>query len=61
MGLQTREIGERTIVWFDRLTKSVDIGPACRPLLWCAHFLGLARIRAWENRLRSRSGGEADK
>jgi hypothetical protein len=38
MGLQAREIGEWTIVWFDGVTKSVDIGPTRRPLFRRAHF-----------------------
>ena len=40
MFLEAREIGKRTVVWFDGFTKSADIGPARLPLLRRAHFRG---------------------
>ena len=40
MFLEAREIGKRTVVWFDGFTISADIGPARLPLLRRSHFRG---------------------
>jgi len=45
MGLEAEEIAERTVLWFDGLTKSTDIVPARRPLLRRAHFLRGGDVR----------------
>jgi hypothetical protein len=52
MLLETR--GETTIVWFDRLTRSVAIGPTRRPLL--RHAISSAGAFAFSTKPRRQPG-----